>query len=131
MAALLRRGSFTSSLVFCLVLALASSARAALFQQGEAGVGLTWQANAAGTAAPVTLSGSSVTMVFRAANASSVQTRSCPVQSDGNSCIYVTTASDFPVAGPTVYYVQFIATYGNGIVRKSPTMEILVGRSLQ
>lgn len=109
-------------------------ALAAQFQAGESGIGLTWQANTATTATPISLSGSNVTMVFEPANnPSSQQTRTCLVQSDGNSCIYITTTSDFPVAGliTQYFYVQFIATYGDGTVRKSPVSQLAVGPSLQ
>jgi hypothetical protein len=101
---------------------------AALFQAGEAGIGIQWQPNATGTANPISLGPFIVTMQFEPNNApQSKQTRPCVVSQDGLTALYTITAADFPAQGQ--YYVQFIAVQGS-TVRKSPVITISVGPSL-
>lgn len=115
--------------IFALLLAARPvRAQVAVIQAGEAGIQFVWQPNAVDAAAPVSLTGLTVTMHY-AIQGSTPAVANCTVALDGKTASYTITSGNFANAG--TYSVQFNAqTVDGAIIRKSPVKMIVVKPNL-
>jgi hypothetical protein len=97
-------------------------------QAGDVGLPIRWYPNADQSAQPFSLSGATVVMRVAKYPGGAPASLTCVVASDGSFAERETTATDFPAGGR--YLVQFVASFGDGSIRRSAAIQAEVGESL-